>query len=395
MSVRRRPPGRLLAIIAAPLVVATGCELADTTAPSVESRVVVHAVLNPTSTQQNVIVERTLRSVLEGSTGGVPYHPIAGARVVIYGPREDSVVAVAGSGTSSGTYRVQSVTITNGSAGTASPNVLRLRPGERYRLRVETSLGVVTGETRIPAAGGPVDGARRTFNLDRDTLRLDVAAVRNAAGFVLRHETRARFEERYRTGVNTALVLPLALGPGDPEELEWSFSFAHSGVLPGLAQNFIVVAVDSNYFRYNVAGFDPFGDETRGNTLTGGVGLFGSVAPLMAKTLDLTADIDTPAEGAWTAERNSATLPLTLSLYSSPYFPSSTFAGRISISGRGRLFTGRALEAFGTTTTAGISLELVDPNDPTQSTVVTGLLSSGALVLTDTRTGERVTYRKP
>ena len=42
----------------------------------------------------------------------------------------------------------------------------------------------------------------------------------------------------------------------------------------------------------------------------------------MSKTLDLTADIDTPIEGAWTADRNSPTLPLTMTLYSSPYFPS-------------------------------------------------------------------------
>ena len=34
-----------------------GCELADTVAPTLESRVVVHAVLNPLSTQQIVLVE--------------------------------------------------------------------------------------------------------------------------------------------------------------------------------------------------------------------------------------------------------------------------------------------------------------------------------------------------
>ncbi len=80
-------------------------------------------------------------------------------------------------------------------------------------------------------------------------------------------------------------------------------------MFPGVPQSFAVIAVDSNYFHYYVAGFDPFGDDTRGNTLTGGVGLFGAVATIMSKTLDLTANVDTPIEGSWTGDRNSSTLP--------------------------------------------------------------------------------------
>jgi hypothetical protein len=53
--------------LGAPALVAglltAGCELTDTVAPTLESRVVVHAVLNPLSTQQIVLVEKTLRSL--------------------------------------------------------------------------------------------------------------------------------------------------------------------------------------------------------------------------------------------------------------------------------------------------------------------------------------------
>jgi hypothetical protein len=370
------------------------CELAPTTAPAVEQRGVVHAVLNPTATQQTVIVERTLRST-GAFTGGVPVRePITNARVVIYGPRQDSVVAVQSAGAGDGIYRVTSVTITNGSAGTAPPNVLRVRPGERYTLRVETSLGVVTGETVVPAGGG-IDAARRSFNVDRDTLRINLSAVRNAAGYVLRHEGGGTAREQFTTSLDPELILPLARVVGDPDEADWAFLFARRFMYPGVPQNFAVVAVDSNYFHYYVAGFDPFGDDTRGNTLTGGVGLFGAVAPIMSKTLDLTADVDTPIEGAWTADRGSLTLPLTMTLYSSPFFPGApAFGGGVVLSGSGRMAAGRGVQAFGSIDGNGVGLEFLDGSGSAQSTSAGGTLSADGLVLTDARSGERLTYRK-
>ena len=384
--------GRLGVVAVAALVFAGGCELADTVAPQLESRAVVHAVLNPLSTQQLVLVEKTLRS--SSGFGTTLRDPIVGARVVIYGPRQDSSVAVA-DGATPGVYRLPSVTIRDGSPGTAAPNVLRIRPGERYRLRITTPLGVVTGETTVPLSGA-VDGARRTFNVDRDTLRLDVSAVRYAAGFLLRHESRAGVIERFRTTLAPDLFLPLAVAQGDPEEQEWSFSFARGQVLPGLAQNFVVVAVDSNYFQYYVAGFDPFGDDTRGNSLTGGVGMFGSVTMVMNKTLDLTAEIDSPVEGTWVADRASLTMPSTMTLYSSPYFPRAFSSSFIAVSGRARMAAGRNIEAYGTITApSGLSFEFVDPTTASGSASAIGSLSSGAIVLTESRSGERVTYRKP
>ena len=384
--------------LGAPALVAglltAGCELADTVAPTLETRVVVHAVLNPLATVQVVLVEKTLRS-LPLNPGQQPFtrDGITGARVIVDGPRGDSSVAIADPAVG-GVYRLPSVTIRDGSAGTAAPNVLRIRPGERYGLRVGTPLGVVTGTTTVPVSG-PVDAARRSFNVDRDTLRLDLSAVRNAAGFLLRHDTRLGVLERYQTTLDAALVLPLAIASGDPDDQEWSFSFARGLVRPGLSQNFVVAAVDSNYFRYHVNGFDPFGDDTRGNSLTGGVGMFGSVVTLMNKTLDLTAEIDSPVEGSWTADRSSLTLPSTMTLYSSPYFPGSS-SQFVSVSGRARSTTGRQLEAYGTMTGGvGLSFEFVDPTGTVTPTGAAGTLSGTSIVLTDSRTGERVTYRKP
>lgn len=380
---------RITLLTIAGIAAITACEIAGTAAPAIEPRVVVHAVLNPAATQQTIIVERTLRSVSSVAGGTNPYEPIGNARVVIYGPRGDSVIATKAGGVGSidGVYRLVSLTLTDGSAGNAGPNVLRLRPGERYRLRVETTLGVTTGETIIPVSG-PLDGARRTFNLDRDTLRLNTSSVRTVAGYYLRHETSSALHERYATTLEEALVLPLA-GVDAPK---WAFSFAHESVYPGITQRFSVIAVDSNYFRYYVAGFDPFGDDTRGNTLTGGVGLFGAVATIMSKTLDLTADIDTPIEGTWTADRTSPTLPLTMTLYNSPSFPATGLDQRVSLSGTGRT-SGATVEAYGWTERVGATLQFF-PIGQGQTTVASGAITGIDLVLTDQRTGERMTYRK-
>jgi len=387
---RRLRGARVMALVAVLAASIAGCEIKGTTAPELEPRVVVHAVLNPTSGVQIVTVERTLRSVVRTSSETPPYDPINDALVVIYGPRGDSVVArrATGTGVSAGVYRVSSMTITDGSAGDAQPNVLRVRPGERYRLRVETSIGVAVGETTIPI-GGPVDGSRVTFNLDHDTLRVDTTTVRNAAGYYLRHEWRRGVHERYMTTLDGALLRPLS----SAADSNWSFSFAGETIYPGVAQRFTLVAVDSNYFRYYVAGFDPFGDDTRGNTLTGGVGLFGSVAPLVSKILDLTADADTPIEGSWAADRPSPTLPTTMVLYSAPYFPREQVGGRISLSGTGQV-SGKTVEAYGTNEGTRTSLLFVPVDASNPATSATGSISGADLVLTDNTTGERVTYRR-
>ena len=53
---------RAMTVIAALAAPVAGCEIKGTTAPDLEPRVVVHAVLNPTSGVQIITVERTVRS---------------------------------------------------------------------------------------------------------------------------------------------------------------------------------------------------------------------------------------------------------------------------------------------------------------------------------------------
>ena len=387
MSRTRR---RVAATLAGVVFLTAGCELNETIAPDLEPRVVVHAVLNPGNAQQIVIVERTLRSIR--ITSQEPTRdPVPDARVVVYGPDEDDSTVAIPDPVNGGIYRIQSVTIRDGVPGSSPPNVLTLRPGRRYRLRVETSIGVVTGETIIPVVRH-FDLARRTFNVDRDTLRLSQLADATA-GYMLRHETNTGARDRFVTTLDDPLLLPLAQAGAAADDAEWAFDWARDGIRPGHAQNFAVVALDSNYIRYYVAGFDPFGDETRGNTLTGGVGLFGAVTTMMAKTLDLVADIDSPVEGNWTADRPSLTMPSTLTLYSSPYFPGRLPTGNgVYVSGRGRSGGGRLMEATGSVAGGSVALEMIDLSGAGADVFATGLLAGANLVLTDTRSGERINY---
>jgi len=74
-----------------------------------------------------------------------------------------------------------------------------------------------------------------------------------------------------------------------------------------------------------------------------------------------TADIDTPIEGTWTGERNSATLP------------SDAHALHFAV------LPGR---------------DAGEPSGTSPQVLATGQLGTDTLVLTDTQTGERATYRK-
>ena len=114
----------------------------------------------------------------------------------------------------------------------------------------------------------------------------------------------------------------------------------------------------------------------------------------MTKLIDLTADIDTPVEGSWTADRPPTTLPITMTLYSSPDFPGTRLDERVSLSGTGRASgSGAPVEAYGWTEGVGATIQFF-PLGEGQSTVASGSLIGADLVVTEQRTGERVTYRK-
>jgi hypothetical protein len=337
------------------VALALGACGADTpTAPAIQQRVVVHAVLDPRSPEQIVLVERTQVGdgtvTAHGTTsdpiaasGGTP---ISGARVVITDAEGDSAVAVEdlvsrGDGKGAGVYRLRSHAVASLASNTRD-GTLRLAPGRRYRLRVETPLGVVRGATRVPRFNLALDRTLRRFNLDTDSLCRARAYGEGGgpAGYLLRHEIGGLIAgEKMQMDSNAVLLAPAAAS----DERTWSFAYSRRMIRPGIPQRFVVVAVDSNYYEYSVAGYDPFGHDARGNRLEGGVGLFGAVVMQVDANLDLVATRDHAIEGDWAPTIGTTTLPVTLRLYESPRFPGPTSGPGLHLWGSARMPNGDAL----------------------------------------------------
>jgi hypothetical protein len=378
-------------------IAALGCETGTTTAPEIETRVVVHAVLDPGTVEQVVIIELTRKTRLVDTTivsqnpiiasGGTP---VSGAHVVITRVGGESIVATEDAGVrGTGIYRLRSVTSFTGPVN-APTGFLQLVPGAQYELRVTSTRGTVTGRTRMPRYTRPPETASRAFNVDRDTLRFDAAPNDAAtAGYLLRHISQTgRATERYDRQLSVPLFLPS--DPGDRRP--WAFSFARDDVRPGTTQTFVVAAVDSNVFRYAVAGFDPFGDETQGNTLEGGVGLFGSTVLLVNRPLDLIADADKPVERDWAALGRTISLPTQLRVYESPRFPGISTDGTLFLSGTARATDGQTLVVSGTSDDVGLRFNFFTRGGAFLSSAI-GQLTGTSLDLRDERTGEASGYR--
>ena len=266
------------------------------------TQVVVHAVLDPGSQVQQVLVERTLSGSVDiaknqrfdpddpiNTGGGVP---IGGCEVTISGPdgtarAVEARVEGKPSTYSSGRYILSflGATLPSGMGG--------LRPGERYTLRVRTPDGqVVTGTTVIPLASPFVPGSRLDpFNRDADSVRLRWTDVEGARSYLLRVESP--FGPFLLFSDSTHLTLPGDLRNYFAASLERVF-------IPGFRQRVSLAAVDSNYYDYYRSRNDPFTGSGIISKLQGGIGLFGSAVSLNSRTLDVTQSVREPSfEGTY------------------------------------------------------------------------------------------------
>jgi hypothetical protein len=279
------------------------CTFDEKTVAVQAPQVVVHAVLDPGGTDQQVLVERTLTGTIDvrdnqrfdaddpiNSGGGIP---IGDCQVTVTGP-DGVFVAVEvtppgrPAGYHSGRYLL---TAPGRPLGARIP----LRPGARYELRVQTPDGhVVTGSTVIPNAVAFVPGSRLDpFNRDHDSLRLRWNGVPAARSYLLRADTP--FGPFLLFSDSTNLTLHGDLRNYFAASLEHVF-------IPGFRQRVTIAAVDTNYFDYYRSRNDPFTGSGIINRLEGGIGLFGSAVSIAARTLDVVQDSRDPVlEGIWDA----------------------------------------------------------------------------------------------
>jgi hypothetical protein len=283
------------------LLVAAACTFDEKAIAVQPPQIVVHAVLDPGTQEQEVLVERTLSGAVDvrddmrfdsddpiNSGGGIP---VSGAEVTITGPDGpirgvEALVPGRPSNYASGRYIV---TLGPGPVPGAPP----LRRGVRYELRVRTPDGAVVTGTSIVPDFPPVGASTRLdlFNRDRDSVRVTWRSVRGARSYLLRAETP--FGAFLLFTDSTQITLKGDLRNYFASSLERVF-------IPGFRQRVTVAAVDSNFFDYFRSRNDPFTGSGIINNLEGGIGVFGAAVNVATRTLDVVQDVREPAfEGLW------------------------------------------------------------------------------------------------
>ena len=290
---RRSPLARLGTTA---LLVAAACTFDEKAVAVRPPQVVVHAVLDPGTQEQEVLVERTLSGAVNvrddmrfdsddpiNTGGGVP---IAGAEVTITGP--DGTVRAFETqvpGMPATYFTGRYVAVMGPGPVTGVPP---LRRGARYVLRVRTPDGaVVTGSSVVPDFAPAAASTRSDlFNRDRDSVRVTWRSVSGARSYLLRTETA--FGAFLLFTDSTHVTLKGDLRNYFATSLERVF-------IPGFRQRVTVAAVDSNFFDYYRSRNDPFTGSGIINNLDGGIGLFGAAVNVATRMLDVTQDVREPA----------------------------------------------------------------------------------------------------
>ena len=252
------------------------CDLGSSTIPLADPQIVVHAVLNPSLNQQFILLEESLTgkeqpdSLFSGSenpittSGGIP---ISGATVqledetgIIYGATERTVL-----GQPTGVYIVP----------------ITVQPGVRYRLTVLALGKTVTASTVVPRGTLAGPATVEPFNRDHDATKVSMPEVEFARGYFLRVDAPVSAFSVVTTDREVSIT-------GDTRNL-----FTENLLrvfFPGFEQTLTVAAVDTNLYDYYRSRSDPFSGIGLINHVQGGLGVFGSIAVIERRVLEVTQD---------------------------------------------------------------------------------------------------------
>jgi len=248
------------------------CEPATDPLPISQRQLLVQAVLDLGSRSQMISVRWT------GPTVSFFDEPAKGATVSITGPDGVEMIAIEDTidltAPRRGNYRLD--------LDSYGATVV---PGAMYALRVTTTTGeVASGTTIVPAANTGLNdpGNVLPFRRSRDTLRLAWPRVPGAKSYFVtirgqRHIGFSARSERYSTFADTTLTVA-----GDAE---W---FGSDPVfIPQDSVTVLVAAVDDNYYTFYHTIVDPFAGAPP-TRLTGAIGVFGSLVPLITQRYKVT-----------------------------------------------------------------------------------------------------------
>lgn len=332
-------------VVLSMLGVVAACELPTTTLAPHSPSLVVHAVLNPYLCRQTVVVEELLVGQKGWDAGPFGGRMVRDATVIIKSEIGDSAVAeqrLGSRGDPLGVYDIDNRLCYASDA----PERLAVIPGRRYHLTVSTPGGQrVTGETQIPSAAAQVQVTGPfAYNVERDSLTVDAPRAAGAARYFVSVTPTGR------AAVTLPLSEPRARFRGQVEIIE---DFDRSLVFwPALQNEVLIIAADPHYGEYISSYSDPVTGRGQVHGVTGGFGVFGSVAPLGGVTVEVTTNTDEPMEGAWRRVRADSSDIEFVRLYYDDRVPqvvSRPFFAAVDQRGAGRVW----VSAYATSTLGG------------------------------------------
>lgn len=266
---------RLSAALGLLIAVSAGCTFPEKQIAPGERHLVVHAVLDLGTRDQKILLGYTDGAVI-GAQPGVPQVSITTPEgVQMFGIPDSQRFVFDTTLRSNGEYRVP-----------LDAYGVTLVPGATYTLHVHMPAGDdATGTTTIPLASGvSVPIAAEPFDRLRDSVRLSWPTVSGAESYeilVLRDSTRVPYRQppmvKYDAFTTHALTFSGTAHPpfDDADMFE-----------PQFQTIVLVSAVDINYYQYYRVLSDPLSGAAPSH-LTGALGVFGSVVPIVARRLDV------------------------------------------------------------------------------------------------------------
>ena len=283
---------RGIATIGIALTAMSACELGETELAPGPPRLVVHAVLNPTTASQMLLLERSWdgdKYIYQTGKTYTQTDPITGGGG--YGEISADVDVTLPDGSVQRAIEARLLFMSPYGAGVYLLSIpsSAVVAGGRFQLHVRSASGEeLTSSTTIPGFPASVPLVSLDFNRQRDTLLLSWPRLPGARAYQVVLESPYG-QTTFFTDTN-AVRLTGSLRSVAIEGLPRVF-------IPGFTQMVTVAAVDTNYYDY----FRSSNHSQTGtgivNRVTGGIGVFGSVAPAIRRRLRVVAPFSQPFEG--------------------------------------------------------------------------------------------------
>ncbi len=236
-----------------------------------DDALIVHAVLDPSSIDQYVVVQRT--SGFSRAQAGEPNARVSITDADGHEYRADAVVDSTHYRVSYGMPRVRTVyRIAGQKYGTW------IRPNTQYDLQVLVGAADTVRASTITPNITPIGNvlpAAQPFRRMLDTLRLEWTPANDVVMYEV--GVQSAFGNWYSTFAQRAAVIP-----GTASTVNGVRAFTS-----GYMHDAVINAVDRNYFDYYRASSDVFTGAGAIVHMTGGVGVFGSIARVGSRRLDV------------------------------------------------------------------------------------------------------------